>query len=263
MRLTPLALLCSALLLPSAADAADCTLLLSYPDSKVLHESGDCDTRREPASTFKLPLAVMGFDSGLLKDAQTPSVPYKDEYASDMDIQKKTTDPTIWLKDSIVWYSQWLTRQMGADTFKAYVDAFGYGNRDVSGTPGKDDGLTHSWLGSSLQISPREQAGFVVKLLNCDLGVAKEACAKTIAVTPDFPAGEWSVHGKTGTSWMRGRDGAYDRTQPLGWFVGWADKGDQKIVFAKRITGTEKWDEYGGPKARDAFLKELPGLLAR
>lgn len=260
MRLIAL-LFIATLITPSLAHAATgCTLIVSYPNSKILHEEDDCAQRQAPASSFKIPLAVMGFDSGLLTDAHTPSIPYKDEYKSDMDIQKKTTDPTIWIKDSIVWYSQQLTLKMGEEKFKAYIDLFDYGNKDISGNPGRNDGLTQSWLGSSLQISPREQVGFVTKLLNHDLGVSKDATEKTIAIMPEFPAGDWIVHGKTGTSWQRDTSGEYDRSKPLGWFVGWAEKDGRKIVFAKLIRGEEKWDEYGGPKARDAFLAELPAL---
>lgn len=254
MRILAFAFL-SLILTPSLSHAATgCTLIVSYPDQKVLYESGECDQRQPPASSFKIPLAVIGFDSRLLTDAHTPSIPYKDEYKSDMEIQKKTTDPTIWMKDSIVWYSQQLTLKLGADKFQTYVDQFDYGNKDLSG------GLTTAWLGTSLKISPREQVMFLTKLLNNDLGVSKEATAKTIAVMPEFSSADWEVFGKTGTSWDRDVKGEYYRSKPLGWFVGWANKDGHKIVFAKLIRGDEKWSEYGGPKARDEFLKELPTL---
>lgn len=260
-----LALLASAFILsPASANAATgCTLITSYPDNMILLDSGDCDQRQPPASTFKVPLALIGFDTGLLQDSHTPSIPYKDEYHSDMDIQKKTTDPTIWLKDSIVWYSQQLTLKLGAEKFKSYVEQFNYGNKDVSGNPGNDDGLTQSWLGSSLKITPREQVTFLTKLMNNKLGVSKDATDKTIAIMPEFSAGGWEVFGKTGTSWDRDANGKYDRSKPLGWFVGWAYKDGRTIIFAKLIRGDEKWNEYGGPKARDEFLAELPKLVTQ
>jgi beta-lactamase class D len=250
-----------ALIAPSMAQAATgCTLIVSYPSAQALHEDGDCDQQQSPASSFKTVLAVIGFDSGLLKDEHTPSLPYQDLYNSDMEIQKKTTDPTIWLKESIVWYSQQLTLKLGADKFKAYVDQFDYGNRDVSGNPGKNDGLTQSWLGSSLKISPHEQVVFMTKLLSHNLGVSNDATAKTLAIMPEFSSADWKVFGKTGTNWLRKSDGEYDRSKPIGWFVGWAEKDGRKIVFAKLIRGDEKWDEYGGPKAREEFLVELGKL---
>lgn len=251
-------LLCGFLLFPFSAHAeAGCTLIVSYPEGEIIKQEGDCEQRRSPVSSFKLPLAVMGFDSGLLKDAHTPSLIYKDEYQSDMDIQKKTTDPTLWLKESIVWYSQYLTRGMGTETFKNYVDKFNYGNKDVTGNPDKNDGLTQSWLMSSLSISPQEQVGFIKRLLECDLGVSENACKAVIAITPEFEAGEWQVFGKTGSGWLRDDKGNIDKSKPQGWFVGWAVKDQKKVIFAKLLLEYRPSKEYGGPKARDAFLKEL------
>ncbi|HBX3937445.1 TPA: hypothetical protein MH011_29220 [Klebsiella pneumoniae subsp. pneumoniae] len=44
---------------------------------------------------------------------------------------------------------------MGVDRFTEYVKKFEYGNQDVSGDSGKHNGLTQSWLMSSLTISPQ------------------------------------------------------------------------------------------------------------
>lgn len=254
-------LLCVFLFFPFNARAATgCTLIVSYPEGAIIKQDGDCEQRRSPVSSFKLPLAVMGFDSGVLQDAHTPSWVYKDEYQSDMDIQKKTTDPTVWLKESIVWYSQQLTLQMGAAAFKDYVSKFNYGNMDVAGNPGKNDGLTQSWLQSSLLISPQEQVVFIKKLLECDLGVSENACKVTIAITPEFKAGEWQVFGKTGSGWLKDDKGNIDKSKPQGWFVGWAIKGQKTVTFAKLIVEDRPSKEYGGPKAREAFLKELSSI---
>lgn len=246
------------LLCPFNAHAdTSCTLIVSYPEGEIIKQDGDCEQRRSPASTFKLPLAVMGFDSGLLKDAQTPSLTYKDEYQSDMDIQKKTTDPAVWIKESIVWYSQQLTRKMGTETFKDYIRKFSYGNMDLAGNAGKNDGLTHSWLMSSLSISPLEQVVFIKKLLECDLGVSEAACAATIGITPEYQAGEWKVFGKTGSGRLKDIKEDVENFKPQGWFVGWANKGQKKVIFAKLVLEDRPSKEYGGPKARDAFLREL------
>mgnify|MGYP006168708105 CR=1 FL=1 len=54
-----------------------CTLIAEAQSGKILLEAGDCDTRVTPASTFKLPLAVMGFDSGFLESPDAPSLPFR------------------------------------------------------------------------------------------------------------------------------------------------------------------------------------------
>ncbi|MDB5491678.1 MAG: beta-lactamase [Micavibrio sp.] len=245
------------LLFPCAAQAATgCNLILSYPDGKVLHHDGDCETRRSPVSTFKIPLALMGFDSGILTDEHTPSLPYRAEY-NGLDFQQITTDPIIWERESIVWYSQQLTKKLGPEKFQRYVNRFDYGNKDLSGHPDRNDGLTNAWLFTSLAISPKEQVNFLSRLLNRDLGVSTHAYNMTMAIIPTFKTGNWTVHGKTGSGQIND-----DVNNPQGWFVGWADNGRQKIVFAKLILPGRPL-EKAGLKARAQFLAEMPALLKR
>lgn len=221
----------------------------------VLHQGQLCDTRISPASTFKVALAVMGYDAGVLLDEHHPSLPYHDEYKAALPHWKKTTDPTSWQKDSVVWYSQVLTRKLCMTHFQKYVDAFAYGNRDLSGNPGKEDGLTQAWLGSSLKISPREQIVFLRKLYHAELPVTKEAQDKTKAILPEFATDGWTVFGKTGTDYW-----ARDDRKQLGWFVGWAEKTSHRIIFAYLIKDAAPQDEPAGPRARKAFLDQLPKL---
>jgi beta-lactamase class D len=229
---------------------------------RILHRSGVCATRFSPCSTFKIPLALMGFDAGILKSAHEPAWDYRPAIDHAVRaIDKQRTDPTSWEANSVVWYSQALTRRLGEAKFKAYVDRFGYGNRDVRGNPGKQDGLTEAWLMSSLAISPDEQVGFLRRMLGHRLASA-EAHAKAEAILPVFEgSGGWTVHGKTGSGWLRDVAGRTDRTQPLGWFVGWADKGGRRVVFARMEGGRDmQADQGGGMVARKAMLAAIGGL---
>lgn len=256
-------LFCSALVfLPghAAAGSAACLLIVDHTTGNTIHEQGDCAARHAPQSTFKIPLALMGYDSGILVDEHTPLWPYKKEYGANRATDRAATDPTRWEKESVVWFSQELTRAMGMDKFKNYVDQIQYGNRDVSGDPGKDNGLTHAWLSSSLKISPAEQVAFVRGILDRTFDLTPAAYDMTIAIMPAFTAGDWTVHGKTGTGFKAGKDGL-DRTRQQGWFVGWADNGDQRIAFAKFVADDKKEETYAGPRTRDAFLQELPTLM--
>jgi len=252
------------MMFPGTARAeSGCTLVVDAKTSNLIHESGDCKTRHGAQSTFKIPLAVMGFDSGILKDEHNPSWPYDPAVKTNREEERHETDPTRWEKDSIVWYSQRLTRTMGMDAFKKYVEQFDYGNKDLSGDPGKDNGLTNAWLSSSLKISPLEQVGFIRKILNRKLGVSDKAYKHTIAIIPVFKAEGWTVHGKTGTGFKKKDDGSVNRERQEGWFVGWAEKDGHTVLFAKFIADDRKEEEYGGPRARKAFLAELPGIMAR
>ncbi len=242
-----------------------CTLLVDAATGDVRVKQGDgCDVRNSPASTFKVALSVMGFDADILQDAHAPAWPYKEEYKAWRESWKQTTDPTYWLKESVVWYSQQLTLKLGMERFQRFVDGFDYGNRDLSGDPGRHNGLTRAWLSSSLQISPAEQIAFLRKLLAHKLPVSARAQAMTMEIMPTFQVAEgWMVQGKTGTGSQRKADGTLDDDRQFGWFVGWARKGDRQLVFARLIKDHEHIESTAGFRARDTLLADLPALLAR
>lgn len=205
----------------------------------------------------------MGFDAGILTSPQQPVWDYLKDYASTRPEEQIPIDPTSWEKLSVVWYSQQLTRTLGMPAFKKYVEQFDYGNRDLTGDPGKNNGLTHSWLMSSLLISPNEQTHFLHKLLQGKLGASEHATEMTKAVLPQFSAeGGWLVTGKTGSGFQRNGDGTLDRKRHMGWFVGWAEKDGQKVIFAELLMDDEPHDDYAGPRAREAFLKALPEIMS-
>jgi beta-lactamase class D len=242
-----------------------CTLLVDAATGDALVKQGDgCDVRNSPASTFKVALSVMGYDAGILRDAHAPAWPYKEEYKAWRESWKQTTDPTYWLKESVVWYSQQLTQKLGMKRFQRVVDAFDYGNHDLSGDPGRHNGLTRAWLSSSLQISPAEQIAFLRKLLARKLPVSARAQEMTMEIMPTFPLADgWTVQGKTGTGEQRKADGALDDDRQFGWFIGWARKGDRLLVFARLIKDQTHIESPAGFRARDTLLADLPALLAR
>nr|AVI43690.1 hypothetical protein [Klebsiella pneumoniae] len=56
-----------------------------------------------PCSSFKLPLAIMGFDSGILQSPKSPTWELKPEYnPSPRDRTYKQVYPALWQSDSVV-----------------------------------------------------------------------------------------------------------------------------------------------------------------
>jgi len=205
-----------------------------------------------PASSFKLPLAVMGFDAGILSDPATPEWPYDASYGAVRRVDRQAHTPQSWMGESVLWYSRRLVHLLGAHGFARYVTAFGYGNVDVSGERGANNGLTHSWLNTSLLITPREQLSFVHRLINGNLPVAHSAIAKAMSITPSFAAAEgWVINGKTGTGYVRESDGKLGRRQ-YGWFIGWASAEQRApVVFAYLLVDDKSGLNAAGPRARD------------
>lgn len=240
-----------------------CTLVADAATGMVLHRSGTCDRRFSPCSSFKLALALMGFDSGILESPKAPVWELKPEYnPSRRDLEYKQVYPELWERESVVWFSQQLTMRLGEKRLSEYVRKFSYGNQDISGDPGRGNGLTQSWLMSSLTISPEEQIHFLLRFVARTLPVSRHAHDMTLATIPRYPAaGGWTVHGKSGSGWLRDGEGKVNESRPQGWFVGWAERDGRQVVFARLEVRAEKSDIFGGTKAREEMLVELPALV--
>lgn len=241
-------------------EAGECLLVVEAESGAIIFRRGVCGQRFSPASTFKVPLALMGFDSGILENERRPSWSYKPEFQG-APRERKTVDPTIWLNESIIWYSQEITRRLGPERLGGYLALFDYGNMDISGDPGRNNGLTHSWLSSSLQISSDEQAAFLGRFLNRRLGVSAPAYQLAETIIPRFETNGWVVRGKTGGGCLLDSSGRRNPNQPLGWFVGWAEKSGYQVIFVRLEIGDQAVETPASWKARDHLLAELPSIV--
>lgn len=239
----------------------DC--FIASENGKIIKQIGDCDARHTPASTFKIPLAVMGFDAGILKSPSEPSVPLTNElkarivdlyHPEKYPIQyfyNRAQTPASWMMFSVIWYSQYITHNLGKEKFQEYVDKLNYGNKDISGHPGKDDGLDSSWIFSSLEISPKEQLNFIEKLEQRKLPVSKSAHNNTIKIIRlENMWDGWQLYGKTGGG------------MAAGWFVGWVQKEKRIIAFAQYIE-PENSPLSGGIIAKELAKSNLIPLVLK
>jgi beta-lactamase class D len=249
----------SALFISTVSAKPVCTTVADAATDRILTQEGRCDQQVTPASTFKIAISLMGYDSGFLIDEHSPALPFRQGYPDWIPSWRTTTDPTSWIKNSVVWYSQQVTTSFGEDRFQRYVASFGYGNQDVSGNPGKHDGLTQAWLSSSLRISPLEQLIFLGKVVRRQLPISQHAyemMSRITAVTV-LPDG-WDIHGKTGTGSPIAKDGSEDENHAYGWFVGWATRGNRTLVFARLVQDDKREPTRAGLRARAGFLEEAP-----
>lgn len=248
--------------LPAGA-ANVCTAIADAASGAMLVKQGDCSSRASPASTFKIAISLMGYDSGVLKDLHAPVLPFQPGYVDWRAEWRQPTDPARWMKYSVIWYSQQSVHALGEARFQRYAGDFNYGNHDVSGNPGKHDGMDWAWINSSLRISPQEQLTFLRKLVNHQLPVSKRAVEMTsqLLLQEQRPGG-WEIHGKTGSGSPVKADGGYDESRNSGWFVGWAIKDGRTVVFARLIDEAPNAGAPAGVHARDTLLEELPALLA-
>ena len=252
--------------LPSFAEARTlCTIVVDAADGKSLFEQGDCRTRVTPASTFKIALSLMGFDSGFLKDEHHPELPYEVGYVDWGGVNwMRPTDPTRWMKYSVVWYSQIVARALGAQRLADYAAKFGYGNADFSGDPSRNSGFDRAWIDSSLRISPLEQTIFLRRLVTGELPVSQAALERTSGIVEVVATKDgWRLHGKTGSANPRAPDGSVDEAHGYGWYVGWAILDHRALIFA-RLNQDDRIEAIsGGLRAREELIEEWSALMMR
>jgi beta-lactamase class D len=249
-------------MLPTLAEA---NCLLIKEKDKVIVQEGECQTQYAPNSTFKIPLSVMGYDAGVLVDEIHPVLPYKKGYNAYLVNCEQSQTPLSWMRNSCVWYSQQITQQLGVEKFKNYMTNFNYGNKDISGDPGKNNGLTDSWLDSSIKISPVEQTVFIQKIIDKKLGVSENAYVRTQNISfIENLANNWTLYGKTGmgTEWNQAKNQKLQR----GWFVGWIQQAGtgRTMTLATYVRDTDRDGKPTVPaswRARDAAKERLKEII--
>ncbi|MBI2519579.1 MAG: class D beta-lactamase [Bdellovibrio sp.] len=230
-------------------DKEGCFILYDLKAKKrlVTFNEKRCSERYVACSTFKIPLAVMGFDSGILKDENT-TFKWDGKNHGILDWNRNHTVAS-WIKYSVVWFSQQLTPKLGLDAIQSYLKKFGYGNQDMSA------GLTTAWLTSgenpSLKVSAEEQLHFFERLWTDQLPVSKHAMELTRKVTylETSPHGS-TIYGKTGSG--------LPTKYYFGWFVAHLKSGEREYISVLNFDGPTQKDakKFGGIEAR-LMTKEI------
>jgi beta-lactamase class D len=249
-----------------------CSSKKAYPDKDICYILFDlktnsyvtiyndqlCGQRLPAASTFKIPLSLMAYDTGVLKDEMSPTFTWNGEKSS-IEAWNKNQTPTSWMRDSVVWVSQLITPKIGAERIQKYLENFAYGNQDMSG------GLKYAWLTpapfihesmkNSLKISGLEQVAFLRKMWRGELSASNAALIRTQNImTHDVSSRGNILIGKTGSGF---HDENFDLR--LGWFVGHLTKGDDEYIVVLNFSDKQKQPagSFGGREAKEMALKFL------
>lgn len=223
-------------------------LLDGKSQREVLLLGSRVDERMSPCSTFKLPLCLMGFDAGVIRDRFNPVWSFKEGYDDFLPSWKSDQNPHSWIKNSCVWYSRLIVDELGVDLLTSYLKCFEYGNQDLSG------GYRAAWLSSSLKISPREQVYFIQKMIQGELPVSSEAIEviKSLFFLEELEGG-WKLFGKTGGGTL-----ILDSCQnELGWFVGWIEKQESWLAFAYQVNEEKIDQKKKVPRVRELLKQNL------
>ena len=211
----------------------------------LVHGMAQCLERLSPCSTFKIPHALIGLETGV---SSGPGDTRKwDGTVHSRTVQNRDHDLDSAIDDSIVWYFQEMAREVGPERMQQALDAFDYGNQDISG------GQDRFWLSSSLQINALEQIEFMDRLDRAALPAAPENQATVrgmMAQEKNLPEGfSGELYAKTGSCIGAETD--------HGWFTGIYGRGPDSWVFAVNVKGKKQWG-WQARKIAVEVLNDLP-----
>lgn len=202
-----------------------------------------------PASTFKIPNALIALETGVVKDADNPVFKWD---GTKREFEQWNRDHTLrtGFKASAVWQFQEIARQIGETRMKVFVSQFGYGNFDIGGAA--PDAF---WLEGNLRISALQQIEFLERLYRGQLPASPRSVAIVKEIMFLEKIGDATLRGKTG--WIpSGAD-------KIGWFVGWVEQGEDAYIFALNIDPEEQRHVAARVPIAKAILGELGALPGR
>jgi len=205
--------------------------------SPYLFNPGRCQTPLTPCSTFKITNALIGLETGVLRDADH----LLKWDGAPQDIPGCGQDLTLAgaIRHSCIWYFRKVAAGVGADRMQKYLDLFEYGNRDISG------GLEQFWAQSSLTISAEQQAAFLERLYTDTLPLSSRAMDIVRGMLVLESGADWTFSGKTGS-------GAENGVYTVAWFVGHARHRGREFVFAANVASDGKTN---GPALRKIIFQ--------
>jgi beta-lactamase class D len=210
--------------------------------------SDDADRGRIPASTFKILNALAALDARVVADHTT--IIKWDGVTRERTELNRDRDLATAFRLSAVPHFQLLARTIGIERMQHYVDASGYGNRNLSG------GIDQFWLSGGLRVSPRDQIRFLVRLYRSELPFSEHAMMTVRQIMEIDRTSSMVLRAKTGWAVL-------ENGQNVGWWVGWVERGPDVHFFASVIESPKGASSFGAARTDvpRAVLRAL-GILA-
>jgi beta-lactamase class D len=224
---------------PPVLAAGECVVVAPLDGAARAFGGEECDRRTLPASTFKVPHALIALDTGVLT-GQTVMKWDGTKYDFASWQRDQTLDSAM--RNSVVWFFQRAARQIGRERELQHLRAFAYGSqifaRDVD----------MFWLNGDLTISPREQVAFLTRMFSYALPIDRRHVdtvkaamtmppGKIVNAAGTFPFGlAWpavsATRLKTGNGTVSG--------ERVSWVIGEVESGGGAYVFASRARSSTR-----------------------
>ena len=213
--------------------AGECVVFAPLSGPETIVGGDECSRRTLPASTFKIPHALVALQTKVVTDkAVIKWDGTKRDYAGWN--RDQTLESAI--RMSAVWVFQQFATAIGRQRELEYLRGFRYGSATF------EHDVTNFWLNGDLQISPLEEVAFLRRMFSYDLPIDR-AHIDTVKADLTMPGGKivnaagvhdfalrWPtdtlVRVKTGNGTVSG--------EHVSWLVGQLESGGRQYVFASR-----------------------------
>jgi beta-lactamase class D len=214
--------------------AGECVVVAPLDGTEIVAGgAAECGRRTLPASTFKVPHALVGLQTHVITGE---TVMKWDGTKQDFPAWQRDHALDSAIKSSVVWFFQRLAASIGRDRELEHLKAFHYGSATF------EREVTTFWLNGDLTISPLEQVAFLRRMFSYDLPVDRRHI-DTVKAALTMPRGKLSnaagvhdfglrwpadtiVRVKTGNGTVNG--------ERVSWLVGALESGGRQYVFASR-----------------------------
>jgi beta-lactamase class D len=242
---------------PPAAPVISCVVIFDVQAGTTDRVGRSCETRLSPASTFKIPHALVALETGVVTTTTVEKwdgTPHPSQPAWDRDHTVLSA-----MKPSVVWLFQRIAPRIGAERIHGWLLKNEYGNADTSGP------VTEYWLNGRLRISPDEQVRFLRRFYTGELPIAAAYLTAVRSALEQKPGtvenargvkvldGTWpagaTLNAKTGATTIA--DG-----QAVSWLVGRLSTGGRAFIFASASWSTGEVDNLAGADAAIRAFRE-------
>jgi len=201
---------------------------------RVLQKGESCSMPLSPASTFKIPHALVALETGVVTEE---SVRKWDGTRYDRQAEWNHDHTVISaLRPSVLWFFQRIAPEIGAGRMAEWLEQFKYGNRDTSGP------ITQYWLNGHLRISPIDQVAFLSRFYQETLPVsiahmrAVRGGLEQRPGTVQNALGVQRVDGDWRNSTLNAKTGATTTPEySVSWLVGLVRAKGRDLVFAAAV----------------------------
>ncbi len=195
-----------------------------------------------PASTFKIPHALIALETGIADDGDFTME--WDGVERSVKSWNRTHALKIAIQNSVVWFFRETAKRIGNPRMSEWLNKLDYGNKDINGTE-------PFWLRGNLRITSNEQLKFMKQFYNESLPFKKESfeVVKNALLLEDTDT--YSLYGKTGWAVYNGKN--------IGWLIGYVEGISGTYVYVTNVESGRENTKFG--ESRLGITKELLGIL--